>query len=178
MRPAFPASHSLGPSTRVVTVASVTSDGATAICTDRKGFEVRVPLFWQRAKGAPPVVGESWLLSQDTGQWTFLLFLGTGPAGVMQFTSCDVDIATPGRGLTIAEGSNAKMGTAVLSSGSATVANTSVTAVSRIMLTSQAGGGTPGWLRVSARVPGTSFTITSSSGTDSSTVAWLMVEPG
>jgi hypothetical protein len=37
--------------------------------------------------------------------------------------------------------------------------------------------GTPGWLRVSARVAGTSFTITSSSGTDTSTVAWLIAEP-
>jgi len=41
-----------------------------------------------------------------------------------------------------------------------------------------ADGGTPGWLRVSARTPGTSFTITSSSGTDTSTVAYQIFEPG
>ena len=37
-------------------------------------------------------------------------------------------------------------------------------------------GGAPGFLRISARSAGTSFTITSSSGTDTSTVARLIVE--
>jgi hypothetical protein len=77
----------------------------------------------------------------------------------------------------VTEGSNAKMGVATLVAGAATVANTSVTATSRIFLTSQADGGAPGSLRVSARVAGTSFTITSSSGTDTSTIAYLIVEP-
>jgi hypothetical protein len=76
------------------------------------------------------------------------------------------------------EGSNAKRGTAVLSAGLAVVANTSVTANSRVFLISQVDGGTPGFLRVSARTPGTSFTITSSSGTDTSTVAYEICEPG
>lgn len=77
----------------------------------------------------------------------------------------------------IAEGSNAAMGTALLVGGSKVVANTRVTANSRIFLTSQVDGGTPGWLRISARTAGTSFTITSSSGTDTSTVAYEIVEP-
>lgn len=85
---------------------------------------------------------------------------------------CDV----AGGGLVIREGSNARQGTAVLVGGTVTVSNTSVTALTRIQLTSQVDGGTPGWLRVSARVAGTSFTITSSSATDTSTVAWLLVE--
>jgi hypothetical protein len=69
-------------------------------------------------------------------------------------------------------------GTATLSgSGTATVADTTVTANSIIMLTSQVDGGTPGWLRVSARTAGTNFTITSSSATDTSTVGWVMIEP-
>jgi Ice-binding-like len=38
------------------------------------------------------------------------------------------------------------------------------------------GGGTPGFLHVSNIVPGTGFTINSSSITDASTVAWLLVE--
>lgn len=86
-------------------------------------------------------------------------------------------IRTAGAGLQVAEGSNARMGTAVLVAGAVTVANTSVTANTRIYLTSQVDGGAPGFLRVSARTPGTSFTITSGSGTDTSTVAYLMVEP-
>lgn len=89
-----------------------------------------------------------------------------------------IDAGTIGSGLQVAEGSNAKQGTAVLSAGSVVVANTSVTANSRIFLTSQADGGTPGFLRVSARTAGTSFTITSSSGTDTSTVAYEIFEPG
>jgi hypothetical protein len=50
-------------------------------------------------------------------------------------------------------------------------------ALKRIFLTSQSDGGTPGWVRVSARVASTSFTITSSDAADTSTVAYLMVEP-
>jgi hypothetical protein len=53
-----------------------------------------------------------------------------------------------------------------------------VTANSRIFLTCQTPGGTPGFLRVSARTAGTSFTILSSSGTDTSVVAWEIFEPG
>ena len=69
------------------------------------------------------------------------------------------------------------MGTAVLAGGTAVVTNTSVTATSRIFLTNNVAGGTPGWLRVSARTAGTSFTILSSSNTDTSTIAWMIVEP-
>ncbi len=87
-----------------------------------------------------------------------------------------LNIGTAGGGLSVKEGANARSGTSVLVAGTVTVANTSVTANSRIQLTSQVDGGTPGFLRVSARTPGTSFTITSSSNTDTSTVAWFMVE--
>ena len=86
-------------------------------------------------------------------------------------------IQQAGKGLRVKEGSNAKQGTVTLVAGAATVSNTSVTANSRIFLTSQSDGGTPGWLRVSARSAGTSFTITSSSGSDTSTVAYQIFEP-
>jgi hypothetical protein len=95
-----------------------------------------------------------------------------------QLTTSGVDVNLSGSGLRVAEGANPKQGTAVLAAGTVTVANTTVTANSRIFLTSQADGGTPGFLRVSARVVGTSFTITSSSGTDTSTVAYEIFEPG
>lgn len=68
-------------------------------------------------------------------------------------------------------------GTATLSAGAATVSDSAVTASTRIYLTSQSDGGTVGFLRVSARTAGTSFTITSSSASDTSTVAYLEVEP-
>lgn len=105
-------------------------------------------------------------------------FLARTSAGVLSaVTGTSLAVATAGQGLQVKEGANAKQGTAVLVAGSVTVVNTAVTANSRILLTSQVDGGTPGWLRVSARVAGTSFTITSSSGADTSTVAYQIFEP-
>ena len=68
-------------------------------------------------------------------------------------------------------------GTATLVGGTVTVSHAAVTASSRIVVTGNADGGTPGWLRVSARSAGATFTITSSSGADTSTVAWILAEP-
>lgn len=87
-----------------------------------------------------------------------------------------LQVGTAGKGLKVKEGSNARSGTSVLVGGAVVVSNTSVTASTRIQVTSNIDGGTPGFLRVSARTNGTSFTITSSSGTDTSTVAWFLVE--
>lgn len=92
-------------------------------------------------------------------------------------TDDDFVFTTAGKGLKIKEGSNAKMGIVTLSSGAATVNTTAVTANTRIFLTVQTAGGTQGFLRISARVANTSFTITSTSATETSTVAWLLVEP-
>lgn len=98
-------------------------------------------------------------------------------ANRLDLTTADLRIASIGRGLEIAEGSNAKMGLATLVAGTVTVSTTAVAANSRIFLTAQSTGGTAGALRVSARSAGTSFTITSTSGTDTSTVAWQIVGP-
>lgn len=86
-------------------------------------------------------------------------------------------VGPAGSGLRVAEGANAKQGTAILAAGTVVVPNTSVTALSRIFLTSQVDGGTPGFLRVSTRTPGVSFTILSSNAADTSTVAFEMFEP-
>lgn len=94
----------------------------------------------------------------------------------IQDSTGNLATSVAGKGLTIKEGSNARSGTAVLVGGTVVVSNTTVTALTRIQLTSQADGGTPGFLRVSTRSNGVSFTITSSSGTDTSTVAYLLVE--
>jgi hypothetical protein len=95
-------------------------------------------------------------------------------------TTNGLDVSLPGGGLKVAEGANAKQGTAVLVAGTVVVANTSVTANSRIMLTCQALGTVvvPSALCVSARTPGTSFTILASQGTDTSTIAYEIFEPG
>lgn len=80
-------------------------------------------------------------------------------------------------GLKVSEAANGKQGVAVLVGGTVTVANTSITAVSRIFLTSQIDGGVVGFLRVTAITVATSFVITSSSATDTSTVAYQIFEP-
>jgi len=68
------------------------------------------------------------------------------------------------------------MGVAVLVNGSVTVANTSITANTRVFLTTQVVGGTPAFPRLSTVTPGVSFVIISAAA-DTSTVAWLLVEP-
>lgn len=80
-------------------------------------------------------------------------------------------------GFKTSEAANGKQGIAVLVAGAVTIANTGITANSRILLTSQVDGGTVGFLRVSARIAGTSFTITSSNALDTSTVAYEIFEP-
>lgn len=100
-----------------------------------------------------------------------------GTAGEVQAALGNFAVITAGKGLRVKEGSNAKQGVATLSAGSVVVLNTSVTATSRVMLTSQQDGGTVGFVRVSARTPGVSFTITSSSGTDTSIIAYQIFEP-
>lgn len=98
--------------------------------------------------------------------------------GPLLVTGGDLVLGTAGAGLRLKEGgSSARMGSAVLVAGTVTVNTTAVTANSRIMLTGQNSSGAHGELSVSARVVGTSFTITSSSGTDTRTVGWIIFEP-
>ena len=54
--------------------------------------------------------------------------------------------------------------------------NTTVTTNSDIFLTSQSDGGTPGFVRITAKVASTSFTITSSNASDTSVIAWQIIE--
>lgn len=68
-------------------------------------------------------------------------------------------------------------GTATLVAGTVTVSYSAVAAGSIIILTSQSDGGTPGFTRISGRSAGTSFTITSSSLTDTSTIGYCVIDP-
>lgn len=95
-----------------------------------------------------------------------------GSLAVSGDLSCD----TAGGGLRVKTGADATAGTATLAAGTATVTTAKVTASSIILLTHQTAGGVPGAAHVSARTPGTSFTITGLA-TDTSTVGWLIVEP-
>lgn len=105
-------------------------------------------------------------------------FTGTAAAAAISMSG-DLSIGTAGKGTLLKEGANAKMGAVVLVAGTATVATTKVTANSRIILTAQVLGTVtaPKPLAVTARTAATSFVITSSDATDTSTVAWMIVEP-
>lgn len=93
-------------------------------------------------------------------------------------TDSDVVINAAGKGLRIKEGgAGAKMGAVNLVGGTVVVNTTAITNTSRVFLTNQGQVGTAGILRMSAKTAGTSFTITSSSATDASLVAWMIVEP-
>jgi hypothetical protein len=94
-------------------------------------------------------------------------------------TTGDVKLNTAGNGLYIKEGSNATLGVATLATGTATVSTTKVTANSRIFLTVQSLGTVtaPKAIAVTARTATTSFVITSEDATDTSVVAWQIIEP-
>ncbi len=82
------------------------------------------------------------------------------------------------RGLYAKEGSNQSSGVATLIGGTVVVSTTRVTANSRIQLTGQNLGTitVPVGYCVSARTPGTDFTILSANALDTSDVAWFIVE--
>lgn len=86
---------------------------------------------------------------------------------------------TAGGGLAIKEGANARSGVATLVAGTVVVANTSVTATTRVQLTIQSLGTVtaPKAIGVTARSAGVSFTITSADATDTSVVGWHLIEP-
>lgn len=82
------------------------------------------------------------------------------------------------KGIQLTEAANSKFGvSAAMTAGKVTVANTSVTANSRIFVTRAAGGANPGAVYVSAKTAGTSFEVTSTSTTDTGTVNYLIIEP-
>lgn len=106
---------------------------------------------------------------------------GTGDATV---TSGNIIAATAGKGLQIKGGTNAKIGTATLSSGTVTVSTTAVTANSQIFLTVKVVGGTGvGIPTIGTVTAGTSFVINSlipggvlTQTLDNSQISWMIVE--
>jgi len=110
----------------------------------------------------------------DSGQNQFV----TRFAGGYFFAGGNLALTTAGQGLSVKSGSNCKIGTATLSSGTVTVSNTSVTANSLILCTVQSASGTQGVLSIGTVTAGTSFVINSTSGSDNSVVGYLIVEKG
>jgi hypothetical protein len=112
----------------------------------------------------------------STGSFDSTKFTTPAYAGDLS-ASGNVTLDTLGKSLRVKEGSNACMGTAVMNGTTAVVvATTAVTASSRIFVTINTPGGTPGSPYVFTRTAGTSFSL-KSQASDTSTVAWLIVEP-
>lgn len=97
----------------------------------------------------------------------------TTPTDKVEITG-NLALLSAGNKIKIATGSNASLGTATLVGGTITVNTTAVTASSKIFLTYDLFGGTPGSLEVGTITAGTSFVINSSSALDTSDVNWII----
>ena len=121
-------------------------------------------------------------IDTTTGQYTPRMITVTNLVGSVPG---NLVIGTAGNGIQIKEGTNARMGVSTLVSGTVTVANTSVTASTRIFLSRQSANSSTGIgsLSVGTVTAGTSFVINALSSTntvvtgDTSIVAWLLIEP-
>lgn len=91
-------------------------------------------------------------------------------------TDGDLIASKAGKGVSIKEGANARMGAATLVAGTVTVATTAVATGDRIFLTRATTGGTVGHLSYTIS-NGVSFTINSTSNTETSTINWEIVKP-
>jgi hypothetical protein len=90
-------------------------------------------------------------------------------------TTGDLLFRQTGKGISIQQGSGTLAGNATLVAGTVTVTNTNITADSVVLLTRKTAGGTIGDLTYTLSA-GTSFTINSASGSDTSTVSYLIVQ--
>jgi hypothetical protein len=107
-------------------------------------------------------------------------------SGDVHASNGNLTLNTAGKGIQIKEGANARMGQATLVGGTIAVADTSVTANTRIFLSRDNTGGVPGALGDLVVVPnvGVGFTINSTLRTDGTTlvvtdvsvVNWLLIE--
>ncbi len=136
------------------------------------------------AGAVPNIQSESGILITNAFSGTGDVTIHNGNGDVILETDSavngDIIIETDNAGtgtFKINDGADEQMGVATLASGNVTVNNTKITANTRVFLSRQSISGTEGFLRISARTAGTSFTITSSSGSDGGTIAWLLIEP-
>ena len=162
--------NSLDVAKNITTAGTMTSTGSAAASVAAASLVTgdTVDRFRRRADGRMDF-GPGGAAARDVGFFR--------PAAGQLGTDGSFVLTAAGGGLQVKEGANATMGIATLVAGTVTVNTTKVTANSRIFLTAQTSAGTRGSPGVTARVAGTSFTITSTSGTDTSTVAWWIAEP-
>lgn len=113
--------------------------------------------------------------SYGTGSATRDTTWGRQATALVGSPDSDIVAGAAGKGFQVAHGTNQRLGEATLVAGTVTVANTTVSANTLILLTCHTSGGTQGFLSYS-RSNGVSFTITSSSSSDTSIITYLLME--
>lgn len=157
---------------------SDTNPGTSLVSSDLNGANPYEYMRFSRAPGGFVAGHNLWLDTPGTSG----VYIGDGDSGKLTVggiiqSKSGFNLAQGAKMVVTEGGTASRMGAVTLSCGTVTVNTTAVKANSRIFLTSQQSGGTPGVVGVSARVNGTSFTITSSSATDTSNIAWFIVDP-
>lgn len=71
-----PLTQSVGLNVRLVKVTQVDPDQGIALAVDQMNVQVTLPLYVTRANGRLPAVGETWLIDQSLGLWTFAARVG------------------------------------------------------------------------------------------------------
>jgi hypothetical protein len=107
-------------------------------------------------------------------------FVAMNATGNMSFTgniTSNITMNTLGTYFKVKEGANATMGASALTNGNVTISTNKFLNTTRVFLSTTNSSGTVGFPYVTGKVSGTSFNITSTSGTDNSTIVWLLVEP-
>lgn len=166
-----------------VAIASGFLHAATDGWSDGGGNAVlrRGPNIGERTGStAAPVdaFSEPWIASGNmevTGYFVANSGQSNGQWNIFGNAANSLRLGAVGGGIAIAEGTNGRMGEATLVAGTVTVANTSVTATTRVAAFRQEPGGTLGELSVT-KDPGVGFTIDSDSATETSDVAWVLFE--
>lgn len=129
-------------------------------------------------KNSSPSFTTNTLNATDINATGFTALAAGQTSGNFTVFGSELKIGTAGGVLKVVEGANATSGVVTLVGGTATVTTNKVTANSRIQLTPQSLGTVtaPKAVGVTARTPGTSFTVMSNDPTDTSVIAWFIVE--
>jgi len=136
------------------------------------GTRVRLGAVMEAAGGGTTRFG---IFTSPVTAGTLVEQLSVLSGGDVRIVTGDLVIVAAGKGLELQSGSGARAGDATLVTGTVTVTNTTVTANTKVLLTRKTIGGTAGNLSYTLSA-GASFTINSSSGTDTSTISYMLVE--
>lgn len=99
----------------------------------------------------------------------------TATLGAITATNGNLVLSTSGNKIVIATGANASVGTSdAMTAGAVTVSTTASSATAKVFYSRATTGGTPGDVSITAQ-DGTGFTLTSTSGTETSTFNWWII---